>query len=86
MSDTPVVEQIKKVSAIAGQTQFNAKVRYPGEPSEIHGFVGMVGEYGPVVAISPAGHQIFVTDPGRFGPFGKEWVERFYDPDPLAYA
>lgn len=78
MSDSPVAEQIKKVSAIAGQTQFNAKVRYPDEDAEVHGFVGMLNGYGPVVAISPNGTQMFVVDPGRFGKFGKEWIQRFY--------
>lgn len=75
---SPTVELVRKVSAIAGQTQINARVRYPDEEPEIHGFVGMIGEYGPVVAISPSGRQVFVIDPGRFGPFGIEWVKRFY--------
>lgn len=32
---------------------------------------------GPVVMITPSGVQTFVTDPGRFGDFGVEWVRRF---------
>ncbi len=39
-------------------------------------FVGSVYG-GPVVMITPGGTQTFVTDPGRFGKFGKEWVEAF---------
>lgn len=49
----PVVEEIRRVSAIAGQTQINARIKYPGTHSEIHGFVGTVDGHGPIVVISP---------------------------------
>lgn len=75
----PTIHKIRKVSSIAGQTQYAATVQYPGEEVEVSSFVGTVGETGGVVvAISPGGHQQFVTDPGRLGPFGPEWVRAFY--------
>lgn len=68
---------VKLVSSLAGQFQVNAQVQYPGEDAVVVGFVG--SEYGgPVVMISPTGNQMFVTDPGRFGDFGVEWVRRFF--------
>lgn len=75
---SPTIHQVKKISGIAGQVQFNAAVQYPGEETEYVGFVGQAGESGPVVMILPSGAQVFVTDPGRHGEFGAEWVRRFF--------
>lgn len=63
---------IRKTQGIAGQVAYSAKmpdgtaITFYG--SEVYG--------GPVV-MEINGHQAFVTDPGRFGDFGREWVERF---------
>jgi hypothetical protein len=80
MSDIkPTIHRVKRVSSIAGQTQFSATVQYPGEDAMAVSFVGMVGsDDGVVVHIGPSGHQGFVTNAGRFGPFGAEWVRRFF--------
>lgn len=75
----PTVEEIRRVSAIAGQTQINARIKYPGTDSEVHGFVGTVDGHGPIVVISPTGYQFYVVDPWRFGPFGTDWIKRFYE-------
>jgi hypothetical protein len=80
MSDIkPIVHRVKRVSAIAGQTQYSATVQYPNEDAMTVSFVGMLGsDDGVVVHIGPGGQQGFVTNPGRFGPFGAEWVRRFF--------
>ena len=69
---------VKKTAGLAGQVRYTAVVRYPGEDNSTVSFVG--SSYGgPVVMITegwPDG--IFVTDPGRFGTFGPEWVKRFF--------
>lgn len=43
-------------------------------------FVGSAfGTPGPIVLVSHAFGQTFVTNPGRFGEtFGEDWVRRFY--------
>lgn len=79
MSDTrPVVDKITRKDGLAGQIAYTATVHYPGSPLSQTTFVGsMYG--GPVVIIVDHGQeQFFVDDPGRFGPFGEEWVRRFY--------
>lgn len=76
----PIVKSIKRRNGIAGQTQFTAVVQYPDESPMTIAFVGYPDPTttGPVVTISPSGHQMFVTDPSRFGPFGEQWVRRFF--------
>ena len=75
---SPTLSKIHRTAGIAGQVQYSVDVAYPDEPSSIATFVGQDGQHGPVVMILPSGHQIFVTDPGRFGPFGKGWVTAFF--------
>lgn len=64
---------IKRQAGIAGQVSFTAST----EDGELT-FVGSVYG-GPVVMVTPSGRQTFVTDPGRFGEFGQDWVRRFLD-------
>jgi len=79
MSDIPTVHNIRRVTGIAGQVSYVVRVQYDGEEEMTTQFVGQLGETGgPVVAINPNGHQMFVTDPARFGAFGPEWVRRFF--------
>lgn len=73
----PVVRNIKRKAGVAGQFEVSAEVTYPGEAPEVYRFVGSTFG-GPVVAISPSGQQIFVTDHERHGEFGVEWVRRYY--------
>jgi hypothetical protein len=65
--------EIKRHTGIAGQYSLSTKTE--------HGTLTFVGsEYGgPVVMVSPSGAQTFVSDPGRFGDFGKPWVQRFME-------
>lgn len=77
--DNPQVEMtmmIKKVG-IAGQFAITAYPSYDGEAPDPVTFVGSIYG-GPVVMITGAASQVFVTSPERFGPFGKEWVRRFF--------
>jgi hypothetical protein len=80
MSNEPTIISIKRSSGIAGQVSFRATVKYPSDESpDSVTFVGQVSELGgPVIMIMPSGHQLFVSDPGRHGPFGQEWVRRFF--------
>jgi hypothetical protein len=75
-TDSVQIHSIKRTNGIAGQVQYTASVQYPDEERSSVSFVGSVYG-GPVVMVTPAGVQVFVTDPGRFGDFGPEWVRRF---------
>lgn len=76
VSDLPTVANVKRHRGIAGQYSVTADVTYPGERTRSVEFVGSVYG-GPVVMVSD-GRQTFVTAPDRFGPFGVEWVSRFF--------
>lgn len=62
--------QVKTHRGLAGQVSYSVKgiVTFSGS---VYG--------GPVVMVLPSGIQTFVTDPGRFGVFGPEWVRRFME-------
>ncbi len=64
--------RITRRGGIAGQVQIDATV---GE-GRVVSFVGSEAYGGPVVMIGESGAQTFVTDPGRFGSFGTDWVKR----------
>lgn len=74
----PTVHSVKRTNGVAGQVSYTAVVQYTDEPKEAVTFVGSAYG-GPVVMVTPAGMQHFVTDPGRFGEFDKQWVERFFE-------
>lgn len=73
----PTVERVARHAGVAGQYSVTAEVTYPGEAPETITFVGSTYG-GPVVMVTPSGVQTFVTDPGRHGEFGVEWVRRFF--------
>lgn len=77
--NTPTLGPIRKESGVAGQVAYSVAVTYPGETQAVARFVGSVWG-GPVVMVMPSGAQVYVTDPERFGPFGPEWVRRFFGP------
>jgi hypothetical protein len=79
MSDVPTLGKIHTGRGPAGQITYAVAVTYPDEPVSIVQFVGSTYG-GPVVMVHPSGVQTFVTDPGRFGKFGSEWVRRFFGP------
>lgn len=79
-SSGPRVLKISHDKSFAGQRSIAADVQYPGEKPTRVEFVGPSGNMvGPVVMVTPGGRQTFVTDPGRFGAFNKDWVRRFFE-------
>lgn len=62
---------VKRHRGIAGQYALSVDT-----PDGTLQFVGSTYG-GPVVMISPSGAQVFVSDPGRFGEFGEDWVRNF---------
>jgi hypothetical protein len=76
MTDQPTIHAIRKSAGIAGQFSVTADVEYPDEPRRALTFVGST--YGGPVLMRTEGMETFVTDPGRFGDFGTEWVRRFF--------
>lgn len=73
----PIIHKIHRQAGIAGQFAIRATVQYDDEPARDVTFVG--SSYGGPVVMQSAGHETFVSDPGRFGTFGTEWVRRFLE-------
>lgn len=73
---TPTVTKLFQRKGVAGQFAVQATVTYPGEAPRTVEFVGSVYG-GPVLMVTEHG-QNWVTEPGRFGTFGKGWVKRFF--------
>ena len=71
------IGKITKQSGVAGQVSYSVPVTYEDEDTHDVTFVGY-RDGGPVVMILEGGAQTFVTDPGRFGTFGPDWVRRFF--------
>lgn len=74
----PTLGPITRKGGVAGQMSYSVSVSYPDEPASTVTFVGYPAAGGPVVMVLPSGQQTFVTDPGRFGSFGPEWVRKFF--------
>ncbi len=72
----PLVEKVTLCSGVAGQISVTAEVTYPGEEPSTIGFFSSV--YGGPVVMAFGETQTYVTDPGRFGEFGTDWVRRFF--------
>lgn len=77
----PTITTPKRTNGVAGQIAYTTTVTYEDEAPRDVTFVGNVYG-GPVVMVTQASNgretQTFVTDPGRFGDFGPEWVRRFF--------
>lgn len=73
----PTLGPIKRHNGVAGQISYTVEVTYPDEPPARIEFVGSVYG-GPIVMVTPAGHQTFVRNHERHGAFGPEWVRRFF--------
>jgi hypothetical protein len=73
---TPTVTKLFQRKGVAGQFAVQATVTYPGEDPRVVEFVGSVYG-GPVLMVTDLG-ETWVTDPGRFGTFGKAWVKKFF--------
>jgi hypothetical protein len=76
-TDNPHIYWVRKHAGIAGQFAVSARVGYPDEAPREVTFVGSV--YGGPVVMQTERGETFVTDPGRFGEFGEEWVRRFFE-------
>lgn len=65
------------------QRHIIAEIQFPDEPPMRSEFIGPTGgrSSGPVLMILSE-HPTPVYDPSRFGPFGTEWVRRFYKMPP----
>ena len=75
----PKILKVHRGQSFAGQRSIAVDVQCPGEPTTGVEFVGPSGDIaGPVVMVV-RGHQTFVSDPARFGPFGPAWVRRFFE-------
>lgn len=78
---TTTVKTVTRIAGIAGQVAYRVTVQYEGADWSELSTCELVGSEvygGPVVMVAPSGAQTFVTDPGRFGLFGREWVRRFF--------
>jgi hypothetical protein len=71
------LHSVKRHAGIAGQFSVTADVQYPDEPTRTVEFVGSV--YGGPVVMRTDSTETFVSDPGRFGDFGPDWVRRFFE-------
>ena len=74
----PELGKITRQNGVAGQVSYSVKVTYPGAAPSVVQFVGSTFG-GPVVMVTRTFGQQFVRDQGRFGPFGPEWVRRFFE-------
>jgi hypothetical protein len=76
----PRVLKIENLGAMADRRAFLVRVQYPDEKPTSVTFTGPSQNIvGPVVMVTAQGQQVPVHDPGRFGPFGREWIYGFFD-------
>jgi hypothetical protein len=73
--DAPHIYFVRRHAGIAGQFSVSARVGYADEPPRDVEFIGSV--YGGPVVMRTGTLETFVSDPGRFGRFGEDWVRRF---------
>lgn len=74
MATSPEISTVSTVATFAGETVLKVNVTYPGEDTMSVYFQGMIGVEGGTVFMGDSR----VSDPNRFGPFGKEWVKNFF--------
>jgi hypothetical protein len=77
MQDSITIHSITRHAGIAGQFAVSADVQHPDEPVRTVEFVGSV--YGGPVVMRTDASEMFVTNPGRFGTFGTDWVRKFFE-------
>ncbi len=73
----PTLSGMRRYNGTAGQFSLAVEVSYPGEDKRTVEFVG--SRYGGPVLMLTDTAEVWVTEPGRFGVFGKDWVRRFYE-------
>lgn len=74
MATKPETSTVSEVMSFAGMTLLKVNVTYPGEQTQTVYFSGVVGSENGTVFMG----DFRVSDPERFGPFGKEWVKNFF--------
>lgn len=74
--EAPHIYFIRETAGIAGQLAVSARVGYPDESPRDVEFIG--SHYGGPVLMLTGAVETFVTEPGRFGEFGTDWVRRFF--------
>lgn len=72
----PVVSKVFQRKGTCGQFSVQATVTHPGEEPRVVEFVG--SSYGGPVLMITETWETYVSEPGRFGRFGKGWVRRFF--------
>lgn len=73
----PQLGNIARTDGIAGQVRYSVKVTFhPDEEPMPVSFISSI--YGGPVVMDWRMGQTFITEPSRFGPFGPEWVRRFF--------
>ena len=79
---SPEVISVRKVcKGVTGMVGIKATVQYLDQEPEATMFYGYPKEYGPVVMEWHGINgrtQVFVSDAGRHGAFGTQWVRNFY--------
>jgi hypothetical protein len=73
---SPALVNLRRYNGTAGQFSLAVEVVYPGEDARTVEFVGST--YGGPVLMITDHDQTWVTEPGRFGTFGKTWVKKFF--------
>lgn len=73
---SPALSGLRRYNGTAGQFSLAVEVTYPGEEARTVEFVGSLYG-GPVLMITDTA-EVWVSEPGRFGTFGKAWVRAFF--------
>lgn len=76
----PTLGKITRTAVVMGFVRYAVDVTYGGEPPMRVAFQGVDKETGGTVVMMTPGNPggTFVSDPGRHGAFGAEWVRRFF--------
>ena len=72
---TTTIHSIKRSNGVAGQLQYTAAVQYDDEEPRTVSFIG--SQFGGPVVMRTDRAEVFVSNPGRFGPFSEQWVRTF---------
>ena len=73
---SPTLSGLRRYNGTAGQFSLAVEVTYPGEEARTVEFVGSI--YGGPVLMLTDTAEVWVSEPGRFGTFGKAWVKKFF--------
>jgi hypothetical protein len=77
----PELGEIKRQMGVAGQVSYTVPITYADEETDTVTFVGNVGGGSVFLVTSDDPDGVLVSEPGRHGDFGPEWVRRFFAGD-----